>query len=433
MREALEAVYRREEIKPLPMSSLVYIASILEEVSKAAHGQLSLSEIAFALSQSQDGDVMVYDGSEAIYSIDLCPAIDGNPLEENHGWNLRADLFCDFLNTRYWDDNFGSEDVIVGKRRIPVRQIMVSRGDGMKIMSELWLSFYPESSLDELSRRIARSQRRPRKDCFPIIDLAKAAVEASMIACNEISLAEATDALVSAYGGEMLFDGTCSALLAPYSECLAPLSGTELSQKMTALVMDIFNYEWWQPSNAFKNTESLEKATNLMLLNCDGPPVWERMRGILFAEEKGDVKGFWELIAIVKVSEKQTKGDDDQAAIDIGSNVAQVTADQRATQKEEIAYLRAELRSETDKSAALTAERDSLKADALEGKARSTALKVIGGLLIDGYRMDIHAVRLEGIGEVVKDLDKAGVRIEPKTLSGYIKEAANLIEPKKKS
>jgi hypothetical protein len=202
---------------------------------------------------------------------------------------------------------------------------------------------------------------------------------------------------------------------------------------MTALVMDIFNYEWWQPSNAFKNTESLEKATNLMLLNCDGPPVWERMRGILFAEEKGDVKGFWELIAIVKVSEKQTKGDDDQAAIDIGSNVAQVTADQRATQKEEIAYLRAELRSETDKSAALTAERDSLKADALEGKARSTALKVIGGLLIDGYRMDIHAVRLEGIGEVVKDLDKAGVRIEPKTLSGYIKEAANLIEPKKKS
>lgn len=108
-------------------------------------------------------------------------------------------------------------------------------------------------------------------------------------------------------------------------------------------------------------------------------------------------------------------------------------ADQRAMLKEEIAYLRAELRSEADKSAVLTAERDSLKADALEGKARSTALKIIGGLLIDAYGMDIHAGRLEGIGELVKELDKAGVSIEPKTLSGYIKEAATLIEPKKKS
>ena len=430
MDEVSEAVYRREEIKPLPRSMLVSIASRLMEVKKSSFGKLSMEEITLQLARSQGGDLMIYDGSG---DEELCPAIDGNPLEEHHGWNLRADLFCDFDNTKYWDDRIGTEDVIAYKRRIPIHQLLVTRGDGMKIVLALWLFFYPESSPDKLARCIAISQRRPRKDCFLITDLAKASVEAGMIACNEISLAEATDALVSAYNGEMLFDGTCSALLASYSECLAPLSGPELSQKMKALVMDLFNYEWWRPSGAFNNAEGLEKATNLMLLNCDAPPVWERMCGILFAEEKGDVKGFWDLIAKVRISERRTNDNDDRATTDIGSNVAQVTADQRATQKEEIAYLRAELRSETDKSAALTAERDSLKADALEGKARSTALKVIGGLLIEGYRMDIHAVRLEGIGEVIKDLDKAGVRIDPKTLNGYIKEAATLIEPKKKS
>ncbi|MDD2978063.1 hypothetical protein [Aquabacterium sp.] len=67
----------------------------------------------------------------------------------------------------------------------------------------------------------------------------------------------------------------------------------------------------------------------------------------------------------------------------------------------------------------------------LSGKSRTTALKIIGGLVIGAYKMRIHDARLNGIAEVMTDLERAGVTVTEKTLSTWIKQAASVIEPPK--
>jgi hypothetical protein len=106
----------------------------------------------------------------------------------------------------------------------------------------------------------------------------------------------------------------------------------------------------------------------------------------------------------------------------------EAAGDQRASLQVEIDRLRGELRAKTEEVAALGGDRDALKADSLSGKARSTALKIIGGLAMEGYRMKIHAERLEGIAEMVKDLEKVGAGVAEKTLRVWLKEAANVID-----
>jgi hypothetical protein len=109
----------------------------------------------------------------------------------------------------------------------------------------------------------------------------------------------------------------------------------------------------------------------------------------------------------------------------------EAAGDQRAGLQSEIDRLRGELRAKTDEIAALVRDRDALKADSLSGKGRSTALKIIGGLAMKGYGMPIHAERLEGISDLVKDLEKAGAGVTEKTLRDWIKESATIIEPPK--
>lgn len=95
----------------------------------------------------------------------------------------------------------------------------------------------------------------------------------------------------------------------------------------------------------------------------------------------------------------------------------------------EIERLRAEIRAKDDKAGKVTAELERLKADALTGKARTTALKIIAGMAMSGYGMDIHSARLEGIGEVVGDLQRSGAGVVEKTLRDWIKEAATIVDP----
>ena len=71
------------------------------------------------------------------------------------------------------------------------------------------------------------------------------------------------------------------------------------------------------------------------------------------------------------------------------------------------------------------------KADALGASERTTVLKIIGGFAMEAYRMNIHAERLEGIGEMVKDLERAGASVTDKTLRQWIKEAAGIIRGRK--
>ena len=65
----------------------------------------------------------------------------------------------------------------------------------------------------------------------------------------------------------------------------------------------------------------------------------------------------------------------------------------------------------------------------LSGKERTRAMKLIGGLFLTGLGLDIHAARLDGIGQAADDLAEVGVSIDEKTLRKYIKEAAALIDP----
>ena len=107
--------------------------------------------------------------------------------------------------------------------------------------------------------------------------------------------------------------------------------------------------------------------------------------------------------------------------------------DQCATLHAEIERLRGELRTKTDEQTALAVELDKMKSDALDGKSRITALKIIGGLAMQGYSLDIHAARMNGISGLVEDLQQvAGAGVTEKTLRAYLKEAAIVIEPKNK-
>lgn len=69
--------------------------------------------------------------------------------------------------------------------------------------------------------------------------------------------------------------------------------------------------------------------------------------------------------------------------------------------------------------------------DSLDGKAKTTALKLIGGLVMDGYGMNIHANRLTGVSDIVSALAGKGIGLTEETVSNWIKEAAQVIEKPK--
>lgn len=69
----------------------------------------------------------------------------------------------------------------------------------------------------------------------------------------------------------------------------------------------------------------------------------------------------------------------------------------------------------------------------VSGKSRSTVAKIIGGLLIKGHGIDIHADRIEGLGDVMKDLESLGAGVSENALREWIKLAKEQIEPQKKA
>lgn len=109
----------------------------------------------------------------------------------------------------------------------------------------------------------------------------------------------------------------------------------------------------------------------------------------------------------------------------------QVTIDRHSDSESEIASLRNQLRDQTEKVGELIRERDELKTDVLAGKSRSKTMTIIGGLAMAGYGMDIHAARLNKIGEISKDFLDLGIAVSEKTLRTHIQEAATLIDRKK--
>jgi len=65
--------------------------------------------------------------------------------------------------------------------------------------------------------------------------------------------------------------------------------------------------------------------------------------------------------------------------------------------------------------------------DRLQGKSRTMALNLIGGLAMVGAELDIHSPRLDGIGGVLDDLAAKGVKVSEQTLRDYLRDAAKII------
>ena len=103
----------------------------------------------------------------------------------------------------------------------------------------------------------------------------------------------------------------------------------------------------------------------------------------------------------------------------------------RGTGEQETLPIQGALETAIQEDAKPVPQGDSNNANQLVGKAKTTALKIIGGMAIDGYRIDIHAARMEGIGDLVKDLQVIGADVTEKTLREWLKDAATVIEKKK--
>lgn len=100
-------------------------------------------------------------------------------------------------------------------------------------------------------------------------------------------------------------------------------------------------------------------------------------------------------------------------------------------QQQQLAEAAEKLISETRSKTEFQSEFDSLKADALEGKTKSTLQRILGGIAMSGCGLDIHANRIDGISQAVSDLALMGVTIKEDTLRKHLKAAAELI-PKPK-
>ena len=108
-----------------------------------------------------------------------------------------------------------------------------------------------------------------------------------------------------------------------------------------------------------------------------------------------------------------------------------LVGDQCGSLQAEIGQLREDLRKKADELESLTLERDQLKAEALNGKSKTTALKIIGGMAIDAYRVDIHSNRMNNISEIDQALQTLGANVNAKTLREWLTDAAKVVDPRR--
>jgi hypothetical protein len=96
--------------------------------------------------------------------------------------------------------------------------------------------------------------------------------------------------------------------------------------------------------------------------------------------------------------------------------------------EEELLSLRGQVLFLQEENTKLTAEVEVLKLDTHVGTTINTALKIIGGVAIAAYHVNISSGHKTNIGEMRKGLELAGVAIDHKTLSKYLSHAACVLE-----
>jgi hypothetical protein len=123
----------------MPKSRLISIVGIVEAVSSISNGELTVPELADALTKVYDGDtMMIYEGG----GYGLAAPVIGNPFDEHSGHTARVDIVCDVFNSHFWTD----PDTAILRRN--ARDYMVLKDDGIVIAQRLWAFFFPERMID---------------------------------------------------------------------------------------------------------------------------------------------------------------------------------------------------------------------------------------------------------------------------------------------
>jgi hypothetical protein len=70
--------------------------------------------------------------------------------------------------------------------------------------------------------------------------------------------------------------------------------------------------------------------------------------------------------------------------------------------------------------------------DSLGSRERATLLKLVIGMAVEGYDYVPGAARNDAVAEIAADLEKVGVAVSADTVRDYLKEAVELVLPKRK-
>jgi hypothetical protein len=95
--------------------------------------------------------------------------------------------------------------------------------------------------------------------------------------------------------------------------------------------------------------------------------------------------------------------------------------------REQVAILTGTVSELTGLLGAADARIQELSGDLAQGKSKTLMLQVIGAMAMTGHGIDIHASRMNGLGELQADIHAKGVPIGEDTLRTYLKDAAATI------
>jgi hypothetical protein len=132
----------RDVAKPMPHHLLVPIISILAAIHNISGKRASISELCDSLFECFETDKMII-YRERGYG--LAKPFDGDQFEEYSGFNERADILCELLNSQYWKgDGYGKIQMSLHDRLDAV-DLLIKKRDATLLAQSLWLKFFDEN------------------------------------------------------------------------------------------------------------------------------------------------------------------------------------------------------------------------------------------------------------------------------------------------
>lgn len=134
---------RRELAERMPRARLMPLTAVIQAVSDLTDGTASIHEICNALHGRYDPDtMMLYRG----IGTGLADALDGTELDEYSGYNERADIVCEFSNSRYWTNP--GQTIFHHSEQYDLDEFLMAKDDGLTLAQLLWEFFAPNQAFD---------------------------------------------------------------------------------------------------------------------------------------------------------------------------------------------------------------------------------------------------------------------------------------------